>query len=147
MSKYLDWSATRSSADIRIQSADDEPTPRFGLANQRRQGRGTASAFSTRQSRAAETAARLTCLPADDTRPWADYTDLAAAVDLTPEDDGLTDPNARREAKVELDALACQIYGLDVDAFRFLMNELFMTPEHRAHHEQIRDAVAEIMGE
>jgi hypothetical protein len=52
MSKYLDWSATRSSADIRIQSADDEPTPRFGLV-----------------------------------------------VDITPEDDGLTDPRSRQRGQ------------------------------------------------
>jgi hypothetical protein len=48
----------------------------------------------------------LTCLPADDERPWPDYTERADAVGLTPEEDGLTDPQARRKAKVELNTPA-----------------------------------------
>jgi hypothetical protein len=92
--------------------------------------------------RIAELTARLTCLPAEAERPWADYTELAAAVGLTPERDGLTDPAARWEAEVELNALAAQLYGVSARAFRFLMDTLFMTPRHKDTHARMRDAVA-----
>lgn len=91
--------------------------------------------------RIAELTARLTCRPAPPDRPWADYTALAAELGLTPEHDGLVDPLARREAEVELNALACGLYGLDHDAFRFLMTTLFDTPRHRDTHFEYRDAI------
>lgn len=89
----------------------------------------------------ADLAARLTCRPAPEDRPWADYTALAAGMGLTPERDGLTDPDARRDAEVELNALACSLYGLDRDAFRFLMTTLFDTPKHRDTHFEMRDRI------
>lgn len=92
--------------------------------------------------RIAELAARLTCRPATPERPWADYTALAAELGLTPERDALTDPHARRDAEVELNAHACGLYGLDRDAFRFLMTTLFDTPKHRDTHFEFRDAIA-----
>jgi hypothetical protein len=92
--------------------------------------------------RVAELAARLTCRPATPERPWADYTALAAELGLTPERDALTDPQARRDAEVELNAHACGLYGLDRDAFRFLMTTLFDTPKHRDTHFEFRDAIA-----
>ena len=97
---------------------------------------------SPKQRQIAELTARLTCLPADDVRPWADYTELAAAVGLTPEQDGLTHPQERWEAEVELNALAAELYGLKAEPFRFLMDTLFMTPQHRDEHAQKRDQIA-----
>lgn len=94
------------------------------------------------QVRIAELTARLTCLPATEERPWADYTELAAAVGLTPERDGLVEDAPRREAIVELNALAAQQYGLGKESFAYLMNTLFMTPAHKAEHEAMRDAIS-----
>lgn len=94
------------------------------------------------QRRVAELTARLTCLPATAERPWADYTDLAAAVGLTPARDGLLDPAARREAEVELNALVARLYGLGAKEFRFLMDTLFMTPKHKTVHAALRDEIA-----
>lgn len=91
--------------------------------------------------RIAELTARLTCRPATPERPWADYTDLAVDLGLTPERDALLDPTARRDAEVELNAHACALYGLDRDAFRFLMTTLFDTPRHRDTHFEMRDAI------
>ena len=94
------------------------------------------------QRRVAELTAKLTCLPATPDRPWADYTDLAEANGQTPDIDALTDPAERREAEIELNALAAEIYGLDRQEFGFLMNELFMTPKHKDTHERMRDDIA-----
>jgi hypothetical protein len=97
---------------------------------------------SKRQRRIGELCARLTCLPATDERPWADYTELAAAVDLAPERDGLIDPAERREAEVELNALAAEEYGLGKTEFRFLMDTLFMTPKYKETHSRLRDDIS-----
>jgi hypothetical protein len=70
------------------------------------------------------------------------YTELVAAVDLVPEQDGLADPVERREAEVELNALAAEEYGLGKKEFEFLMNELFMMPKHKEAHARMRDDVA-----
>lgn len=94
------------------------------------------------QVRIAELTARLTCLPADAERPWADYGELAASVGLDPARDGLTDPSARHEAEVELNALAARRYGLDVAAWRYLMGLLFMTPRHAEAHKVVEGEVA-----
>ncbi|MCA9525529.1 MAG: hypothetical protein KC549_04420, partial [Myxococcales bacterium] len=66
---------------------------------------------------------------------------LAAELGLTPERDGLVDATARREAEVELNALANRLYGLDGPGFRFLMTTLFDTPRHRETHFSFRDAI------
>jgi hypothetical protein len=92
--------------------------------------------------RVAELTARLTCLPATVERPWADYTELAASVGLKPKRDGLTDPQDRREAEIELNALMAQLYGLGRSDFRFLMDLLFMTREHRETHALMRDEIS-----
>lgn len=96
---------------------------------------------SAKQRRVAELTCALTCLPATDDRPWADYRSLAAAVGMDPERHGLIDPDARRDAQVELDALMAELYGLDRDAFRFWMDELFMTPSYRDTHSLLRDQI------
>lgn len=96
---------------------------------------------SAPQRRVAELTARLTCLPATKERPWADYGPLAAAVGLKPKRDGLTNSQERREAEVELNALAAQLYGLSRANFRFLMDLLFMTPGHRDVHALLRDDI------
>jgi hypothetical protein len=98
------------------------------------------------QRRVAELTARLTCLPATEERPWAEYGALAASVGLEPARDGLVDARERWEAEVELNALAAQLYGLGAGEFRFLMDELFMTPQHKAAHEQQRDGIAGRLG-
>ncbi len=98
------------------------------------------------QRRVAELTARLTCLPATEERPWAEYGALAASVGLEPARDGLTDTRERWEAEVELNALAAQLYGLGAGEFRFLMDALFMTPQHKAAHEQQRDGVVGRLG-
>lgn len=90
----------------------------------------------------AELTARLTCLPATAERPWADYTDLAAAVGLDVRRDGLVDVDARRDAEVELNARVAELYGLSRADFRFLMDLLFMTPAHRDTHASLRDAIS-----
>lgn len=102
---------------------------------------------SPTQRRVAELCCDLTCLPATAERPWADYTALAAALDRSPATHGLTDPAARREAEVELNALAAALYGLDRAGFRYLMDELFMTPKYRDEHGQLRDDIAREMPE
>lgn len=93
------------------------------------------------QRRVAELTAMLTCLPATSDRPWANYADLAKAVGQNPSADGLLDPMDRREAEVELNALAAEIYGLGKREFRYLMQELFMTPKYKDTHERMRDDV------
>jgi hypothetical protein len=92
--------------------------------------------------RIAELTARLTCLPADEQRPWADYGDLAGAVGLVPARDGLVDPLARRDAEVELNVLAARRYGFSRDDVVALMDLLFMTPEHKETHTRMRDLIA-----
>ena len=89
----------------------------------------------------AELCARLTCLPTTAERPWADYAALAAAVGLNPAKDGLLDPAARREAEIELNALASTVFGLDSASLRFLMDTLFMTPMHKDEHAGLRDDI------
>lgn len=92
------------------------------------------------QRRIAELTARLTCVVSLD-RPWADYSDLAKSVGLSPKRDGLVDPKARWDAEVELNALAAQVYGLGRSEFRFIMDLLFMTPEHKDSHALMRDDI------
>lgn len=94
------------------------------------------------QRQVAILAARLTCLPSNDQYPWADYADLAASVGLRPKRDGLIEPAERLEAEIELNALVAGIYGLGRSDFRFLMDLLFMTPEHREKHARLRDDIA-----
>lgn len=96
---------------------------------------------TTAQRRVAELCARLTCLPATSSRPWADYSELAAAVGLTPARDGLLDTQARTEAEIELNALVAELYGLGRSEFRFLMDLLFMTKKYRDAHAGFRDAI------
>ena len=91
--------------------------------------------------RIAELCARLTCLPATADKPWADYDDLAAAMSLKPKRDGITDPAARTEAEVELNARAAELYGLGKSLLKYLMDLLFMTPKHKAAHAVLRDAI------
>lgn len=98
---------------------------------------------SAPQRHVAVLTARLTCLPTTADRPWADYTELATAVGLKPKRDGLIDPKERREAEIELNAHMAQIYGLGRSDFRFLMDLLFMTREHRETHKIMRDEIAE----
>jgi hypothetical protein len=93
------------------------------------------------QRRIGELTARLTCLPATAERPWADYTELAAAVGLTPEKDGLVAGAAREEAEMELNALAAEQYGLGRKEFAYLMDLLFMTKDHAPEHRRKRDAI------
>lgn len=94
------------------------------------------------QVRIAELTARLTCLPADEARPWADYGELAGSVGLDVARDGLRDGVSRQEAEVELNALAARRYGLDVGAWRYLMGLLFMTPRHAGEHKVLEGEVA-----
>lgn len=98
-----------------------------------------------RQRRIAYLCAQLICLPPTKQRPWADYTELAAAVDLDPEQHGLTDPDTRRDAKVELYARAAEEYGLGAREFEFLMNELFMTPKQKQTHAEMRDGIVKLL--
>ncbi|MGF7092590.1 hypothetical protein GGP62_003058 [Salinibacter ruber] len=100
---------------------------------------------SERQRRIAELCAMLTCLPATEERPWADYIDLGKAVGVDPETDALTGAEERREAEVELNALANKEYGLDREGFEFLIGELFDTPEHREEHFSMRDHIVREM--
>jgi hypothetical protein len=100
---------------------------------------------SERQMRIAELCAMLTCLPATDERPWADYADLGKVVGVHPETDSLTGTKERRDAKVELNALANKEYGLGRDGFEFLIEELFDTPEHREEHFSMRDRIVREM--
>ncbi|TNE43612.1 MAG: hypothetical protein EP343_32880 [Deltaproteobacteria bacterium] len=102
---------------------------------------------SEEQQRVAELTARLTCVPVTQERPWADYTDLAAAVGLVPERDGLRDPQQRTEAEVELNAIVAKLYGLSKKEFRFLMDELFMTKKYVDEHSLMRDRILETMEE
>lgn len=62
---------------------------------------------------------------------------------LKPKRDGLTDPKDRREAEIELNAHMAQIYGLGRSDYRFLMDLLFMTREHRETHAVMRDEIAQ----
>ena len=95
--------------------------------------------------RVAELTCRLTCLEATAERPWADYGDLAASVGLDVLRDGLHDVKERREAEAELNALVAGLYGLGREEVRFLMNELFMTKQHREEHSLMRDAILSCM--
>jgi hypothetical protein len=99
---------------------------------------------TTQQRRVAELTAKLTCLPVTPDRPWADYSDLAEAVGQKPDVDGLMDPSDRREAEIELNALAAEVYGLGRREFRFLMDELFMTPKYKETHERMRDDITSL---
>lgn len=90
--------------------------------------------------RVAELCARLTCLPPTAERPWADYSELAAAVGLGA-GEGLVDLRERIDAEVELNAVVAQLYGLGRAEVRFLMDTLFMTPKHKAAHAAMRDAI------
>ena len=93
----------------------------------------------------AELTARLTCLPATKERPWADYTELAEAIGLTSEQDGLLDPQERQEAEIELNAIVAKLYGLTKKEIRFLMDELFMTKKYVEEHSFMRDGILEKM--
>ncbi|MCK6510833.1 hypothetical protein L6R29_12805 [Myxococcota bacterium] len=93
------------------------------------------------QRRVAELTCRLTCLGATEERPWADYVELASVVGMDVERDGLWGKEERREAEAELNALVAGLYGLGREEVRFLMNELFMTKQHREEHGLMRDAI------
>lgn len=99
------------------------------------------------QVRVATLCARLSCLPKTKERPWADYSSLAAKIGLSPQKDGLLDPDVRREAEIELNALVAQLYGLGRREFQFLMNELFMTPKHKDIHAAMRDDICARLSE
>ncbi len=100
---------------------------------------------SAAQLRLAELCARLTCLPATEERPWADYETLARSVGLST-DDALVDDEERYDAEVELNALAAEQFGLGRTEFRFLMDTLFMTPKHKGIHAVMRDTIARRLG-
>ncbi len=97
------------------------------------------------QRRVAELTCRLTCLGATEERPWADYGELGLVVGMDVERDGLWGKEERWEAEAELNARVAGLYGLGREEVRFLMNELFMTKQHREEHGLMRDAIMDWM--
>ena len=62
-------------------------------------------------------------------------------MNLNPEKHGLTDRGDRWEAEAELNALVAAQYGVGKKEFAYLMDTLFMTPQHQEEHTLMKEDI------